>query len=344
MGVLAVDFCQVFPRWADHEGRAGQAQDGWWGIPRNGGIAWDQDADSIRDTESGGEKSFIAHPAQAVDSMPPASAGTALYPLFRRVFTARPGNGDEWLVLLLPAGTPPAAGAFLRNAARRAGWPGPVFLADGAVALALAHAWKDFRAPARFTVLRDRILAVEGSLITVHASGYTLTAELVNQCRREDKNETIRAIRELGRDSGVLIDCTSTSPPDTILGDVSRMMEQVRMGQWSLDITRRGVLGTRSRQWDLRPLIGEDAAVTAAWVYEIQAGKEALAMLEFWFGYHTSALHPLAGIRLTRGRLDPAPETARCRVVRRLNGDVQVTAAWNSESENRDLSFPILWI
>ena len=77
MGVLAVDFCQVPARWADHEGLAGQAQDGWWGIPRNGGIAWDQDADSIRDTESGGEKSFIAHPAQAVDSMPPASAGTA---------------------------------------------------------------------------------------------------------------------------------------------------------------------------------------------------------------------------------------------------------------------------
>ncbi|MFB3784833.1 MAG: hypothetical protein ACE15F_00545 [bacterium] len=344
MGVLAVDFCQVPPQWADHEGRTGQAQDGWWGIPRNGGIAWDQDVDSKRDTESSGEKSFIAHPAQAVDSMPPASAGTALYPLFRRVFAARPGSGDEWLVLLLPAGASPASGASLRNSARRAGWPGPVFLTDGAVALALAHAWKKSRAAAVFTVLRDRILAVEGSLMTVHASGNTLAAELVCQCRREDKNETVRVIRETGWDPGTVMDGSCLDPSRGSLENVARMMNETRGGKVILEIKRMGVLGTRARQWDLCPLIGEDAPVTAAREYELQAGKDALAALEFWFGYNASALHPLAGIRLTRGRLDPAPAKARCRVVRRLNGDVQVTAEWNTGSESRDLSFPILWL
>lgn len=344
MGALAIDFCQVPPQWADHEGRTGPAQDGWWGIPRGGGFAWDMDEDSKRETNSSPERPFIAHPAQAVDSMPPASAGTALFPLFRRVFDARPGSGDDWLVLLLPAGAPPASGASLRNSAQRAGWPGPVFLTDGAVALALAHAWKESRAAAVFTVLRDRILAVEGSLMTVHASGNTLAAELVHQCRREDKNETIRVIREAGRDIGTVIDCSSWEPSDGFLGNVARMMDETRGGKVILEIKRMGVLGTRARQWELRPLIGEDAPVTAAREYELQAGKDALAALEFWFGYEASALHPLAGIRLTHGRMDPAPAKARCRVVRRLNGDVQVTAEWNTGSASRDLSFPILWL
>ncbi len=343
MGVLAIDFCRIPPHWADHEGRTGQAQDGWWGIPRDRGIAWDQDEGMAPDRESSEDRPYIAHPAQAVDSMPPTSAGTALFPLFRRVFTERPGHRNEWLILLLPAGTPPRGGAFLRSAARRAGWPGPVFLVDGAVALALGQTWKDSPTAAIYTVLRDRVLGVEGSLITIHASGNTVAAELVYQCRREEKNETIRAIREAGRDIGALIDCTTLESLDDRLSNVPRMVEEILNRKWAVEISRRGVLGLRVLQWGLRPLIREDAAITTALEYEIRGRKEKPAVLEFWYGYNTTALHPLAWFRLTQGRSESTPDKAVCRLARQLNGEIHITVEWATGNESQEISFPILW-
>ncbi|MEW6236865.1 MAG: hypothetical protein AB1656_15895 [Candidatus Omnitrophota bacterium] len=333
MSAAVIDLCPVPPAWADDKGGWGVIDDSWRGIEHDDAVEW------LSDTNAG---PLIAHPASAVDAMAPEGASAALYPLFHRFMEKRETAEDDWLALLLPAGTSLQASRPLRDSVQAAGWTGAVFLADGGPLLAMGEAWSAPEKSGYYSVFREREHLTETSLVRVEAEANILRAELLWQCRDADSEHAESRMRQVHKEIGCVLNQPSILQDGERLIACARLLEGVRKSEIILEIKRNAWIGLRRGVWDFLPLLQEASAITESRLVEIASDWGEISRLEFWFGYPESAVHPLTESRTVHSRCDAAPKRIRCRMERLMDGGAAIAIEWDAGSGERRMAFPIL--